>query len=131
VVGKPYLSFVRSLCGALSRGDSKAVSGSLMYYQYNSGLRWGMLGDGEGHTADPGLLRTWLARARPHCVSFSPGHAGHGNLLTSGWREPAPWGIVEMDMLHGHWKINDFTFGSGTALARAMQVERPILPYHG
>jgi hypothetical protein len=101
-----------------------------MYYQYNSGLRWGMLGDGEGHTSDPSLMSTWLASTRPRCVSFSSGAGGHGNVLTSGWVQPAAWGIVELDNVNGHWKINDFTFGSQGALAHAMQVSRPIIQYH-
>lgn len=112
-------------------GDSKKLADSLMYYQYNSGLRWGMLGDGEGQTADPSLLGTWLAQARPRCISLSSGVAGHGSVLTSGWREPGPWSIIEMDVVGGGWKINDFTFGSHGALAQAMQVGQPLLPYHG
>ena len=102
-----------------------------MYYQYNSGLRWGMLGDGEGHTDDPSLLNTWLASARPRCLSYSAGTAGHGAVLTSGWSQPGPWSIVEMDIINGHWKINDFTFGTQQELERAMQVVKPTLPYRG
>ena len=102
-----------------------------MYYQYNSGLRWGMLGDGEGHTDDPGLLNTWLSSSSVQCRSFTPGVAGHGTLMTSGWSQPGPWGLIEMDVSNGRWKINDFTFGGRGPLAQAMQVGHPILPYQG
>ena len=52
-------------CGAaLARKDSSTVTKALPYYQYNSGLRYGMLGDGEGQTGDPGSMATWLAHLR-------------------------------------------------------------------
>lgn len=129
-VNATYLAFVRTICGSLQHGDSKAIQNSLMYYQYNSGLRWGMMGDGEGNTSDPGLVGSWLARARPHCVSYSPGTGGHGVLLTVGWGQPGPASLIEADLLNGHWKINDFTFGRENVLAQAMQVGDPILQYH-
>ncbi len=131
VVGKPFASFLHIVCSAFASGDSKTIIDLLPYYQYNSGLRYGMLGGGEGQTADPNLMRTWLASARPHCVSFSPGIMGHGTVLTVGWKTPAPASIVEFDMFNGHWKVNDFTFADRSALERAMRVSSPTLPYRG
>src|SRR5579859_1161908 len=43
-----FAQAVRSLCAAFARRDAAAVTRDLPYYQYNSGLRYGMLGDGEG-----------------------------------------------------------------------------------
>lgn len=128
---KGFASFVQSLCGNLASGNSSGITGVLMYYQYNTGLRWGMMGDGEGHTDNPSVMSTWLASAHPRCVSFSTGAAGHGAVLTSGWSRPAPWSIVEADVINGGWKINDFTFGSHQQLAQAMQVVAPTLAFHG
>ena len=128
-VDRTFLASVRALCSALSTGDAGAVANSLMHYQYNSGLRWGTLGDGEGQTSDPSLLSTWLAQARPRCVSLTTGNGGYGAVLTRGWSQPGPAAIIEMDVIDGKWKINDFTFGSEASMARAMQVHAPVLPY--
>jgi hypothetical protein len=131
VVGRPFATFLSLICRAFSSRDAGTVINSLPYYQYNSGLRYGMLGDGEGHTADPSLMRSWLAGSNVRCVAFTPGVAGHGTVLTSGWKVPAIWSLVELDIFNGHWKINDFTFGTRAALYASMQTARPILPYHG
>jgi hypothetical protein len=50
--------------------------------------------------------------------------------LTSGWRGPARWALIELDIFNGHWKINDFTFGSRQSLFQAMHVNWPIMRYH-
>lgn len=127
-----YMSFVRTLCRGMSAGNASVVTGRLMHYQYNSGLRWGMLGDGEGQTADPSTMTTWLSGSHVQCRSFSPNVAGHGTLLTSGWAQPAAWSLLDLDLLNGQWVINDFTFSTGPALARAMHgVNHPILTYRG
>ena len=73
VVDGGFATAVRSLCAALARKDSSTVTRALPYYQYNSGLRYGMLGDGEGQTGDPGLMATWLAHSSVHCVLQSSG----------------------------------------------------------
>src|SRR5947209_1767319 len=62
---------------------------------------------------------------------YSAGQAGHGAVLTSGWVQPAGWSIIEMDLVNGKWKINDFTFGSRQEMAHAMQVVAPTVPFHG
>ncbi len=132
VVSPAYTSFLRTLCGAMTAGNAGALTGHLMHYQYNSGLRWGMLGDGEGQTADPGIMSTWLSGSHVRCRSYSPNSAGHGTLLTSGWARPGPWSLLDLDLLNGQWVINDFTFSTGPALARAMHgVTKPIIPYRG
>jgi hypothetical protein len=115
----------------LVRSDATAVINSLMYYQYNSGLRYGTLGDGEGQTGDPSLIRTWLSSRHVHCRYFTPDAAGHGTVLTEGWPAPGSWSLIEFDTIQGRWKINDFTFGQSGALYRAERVAGPILPYHG
>lgn len=129
VVGKPFASFLHIVCSALASGNANTIIDLLPYFQYNSGLRYGTLGGGEGQTADPSIMRTWLASARPHCVTFTPGIMGHGTVLTVGWKTPAPASIVELDMFNGHWKVNDFTFASQSALERAMQTSSPTVPY--
>lgn len=129
VVGKRYASFLHIVCSALASGNAKQIIDLLPYYQYNSGLRYGTLNGGEGQTGSPSLMDTWLASARPHCVSFTPGVMGHGTVLTVGWKTPAPASIVEFDMFNGHWKVNDFTFATRAALERAMHVSSPILRY--
>jgi hypothetical protein len=114
----------------MSTGDAATVTAHLMHYQYNSGLRWGMLGDGEGTTSDPSVMSTWLSASHPRCQSYSPNIAGHGTLLTSGWSSPGPWSLLDLDLLNGQWTINDFTFGPRDRVARAMhQVNRPVLAY--
>jgi hypothetical protein len=126
------MTFVRTLCHALGSGNVGAVTASLMHYEYNSGLRWGMYGDGEGMTADPGLMSTWLSGSHVTCQSFSPNIAGHGSLLSSGWARPAPASLLDLDLLNGRWVINDFTFGRQHVLAQAMQgVTQPVLRYRG
>lgn len=131
VIGRDYASFVDSLCRAFARRDVNTVIGALPYYQYNSGLRYGYLGDGEGQTADPSLARIWLTSGRVRCEYFTPDASGHGVVLTRGWAVPrGPWSLVEMDIFGGHWKINDFTFGSQGSLYRAMaSTSRPILRF--
>lgn len=119
------------MCSAFSSGNAKTIIDLLPYYQYNSGLRYGTLTGGEGQTADPSLMQTWLASARPHCVSFTPGIMGHGTVLTVGWKTPAPASIVELDMFNGHWKINDFTFAGRPALEQAMKTSSPTIRYRG
>lgn len=132
VVSPAYMSFLRTLCQAMSSGNATAVTTHLMHYQYNSGLRWGMLGDGEGQTADPSTMSTWLSGSHVQCRSYSPNIAGHGTLLTSGWARPGAWSLLDLDLLNGQWVINDFTFSTGPALAQAMHgVSHPIITYRG
>jgi hypothetical protein len=126
------MSFLRTLCGAMGAGNAATLTAHLMHYQYNSGLRWGMLGDGEGQTSDPSTMSTWLSGSHVRCRAFSPNVAGHGTLLTSGWARPGPWGLLDLDLLNGQWVINDFTFSTGPALARAMHgVAKPVITYRG
>jgi hypothetical protein len=66
------------------------------------------------------------------CRSFTPGSAGHGTLLTSGWGLPnGYWSLIDLDKFGSVWKFNDFTFGTRQSLVAAMQINRPILAYHG
>lgn len=130
-VGKPFARFLATICHALSAGNARTIIGSLPYFQYNSGLYFGTLGSGEGQTANPNLMRTWLSGSQVRCRYFSPGIEGHGSVLTSGWKQPAPWSLIEMDLFNGHWKLNDFTFGGRRGLWAAMQADRPVLAYHG
>jgi hypothetical protein len=74
---------VKSLCQAFQKKDSNTVIADLPYFQYNSGLRWGMMGDGEGNTSDPSTVRSWLAASNVHCDYYTPGENGHGTLLAS------------------------------------------------
>ncbi|HEX6506554.1 MAG TPA: hypothetical protein VF221_02885 [Chloroflexota bacterium] len=126
-----FTAFVHTVCTSLVRRDASTVIGLLPYYQYNSGLRYGMLGDGEGQTGDPSLLRTWLAGANIRCEYMSAGTSGHGTVLATGWPERGGTALIEMDTFSGHWKINDFTFGNHGALYTALQTVRPILRYRG
>ncbi|MBV9279828.1 MAG: hypothetical protein JOZ41_07085 [Chloroflexi bacterium] len=131
-VSKSFAAFRDRLCGAFARNDASAAINLLPYYQYNDGVRYGYLGDGEGQSGDPNLLRTWLAGTRVRCLFFTPDVAGHALLLTNGWPLPhGSWNLIEADTFNGTWKINDFTFGTRAALYRAMQVMQPILPYRG
>lgn len=132
VIGKSYFAFLRTICRAFSARDAGTIINSLPYFQYNSGLRYGNLGDGEGQTGDPGLMRTWLAQHRARCVYFTPDVAGHGTVLTRGWRVGGMrWSLIELDTFQGHWKINDFTFGARRNLWWAMQSSQPVLAYRG
>ncbi len=132
VVGKRYLDFVKSLCQAFQKKDSNTVIADLPYFQYNSGLRWGMMGDGEGNTSDPSTVRSWLAASNVHCEYYTPGENGHGTLLASGWSQPGPSTLVEVDIYpSGKWKINDFTFGATKTLYAAMQAAGPSIAFHG
>ncbi|HZU13627.1 MAG TPA: hypothetical protein VFB58_12375 [Chloroflexota bacterium] len=135
-----YLAFVHRVCTDLAARNAAAVAALLMRYQYNSGLRWGLIGDGEGHTTSPSVLGTWLAHSRVRCISLTPDNVGHGAVLTSGWSLPSgsvvtqtaqpSWAIVEFDMIGGAWKINDWTFGSPTILQQAIHVNTPaVVPY--
>lgn len=126
-----YVAFLHTLCSAFAAGNADAVINLLPYYQYNSGLRYGMLGDGEGQTGDPSLLRTWMAGGGIYCTYFTPSDGAHGTLLTSGWKGPAVWSLVELDIFNGKWKLNDLTFGDRNSLYGAMRTALPILPYHG
>jgi hypothetical protein len=131
VIGAAYAVFVRNVCKAFSHGDAQTLIGDLPYYQYNSGLRYGQLGDGLGETGDPSLMRTWLSAGKPHCVRLTPDRAGHGTLLTTHWKTNAPAALLDLDTFNGHWKINDFTFGTLAALGVAMHTSTPILAYRG
>lgn len=126
-----YVEFVHALCHSLVNRDAGAVTNDLPYYQYNTGLRYGMLGDGEGQTADPSVLASWLGTSKVQCKSYSTDIAGHGTILTVGWTNPGPSGLIETDLFNGAWKINDFTFGPSGQLYRAMQTSGPILAYRG
>jgi hypothetical protein len=130
VVTKLYAEFLAALCNAFATGDSRTIVDELPYYQYNNGLRYGWLGDGEGQTGDPSLMASWLVTSHVRCHYFTPGEGGHGTLLTSGWSLPAgPWSLVEVDQFEGRWKINDFTFGKQQPLWQTMQINQPILRY--
>ena len=130
-VDPTFAQAVRTLCSALSRRDAATITKALPYYQYNSGLRYGVLGDGEGQTGDPSLMVTWLAHSSVRCRLQSPGVHGHGAFLATGWSQPGGTALVELDTYSGKWKINDFTFGPYGALVRAMQTARPIVRYQG
>jgi hypothetical protein len=130
-VSANYSGFIHRFCQALKQKDTNTLSSLLPYYQYNSGLRYGMLGDGEGETGDPSLFSTWLQNANVRCDYFTPDVAGHGTVLASGWIIPGPWSLIDMDIFNGAWKINDFTFGNRAALMRAMHTSHPILAYRG
>lgn len=124
-----YAAFLHTICRAFTTGDAATVINSLPYYQYNSGLRYGMLGDGEGQTGDPGLLHAWMAGGGVRCRYFTPSDGAHGTVLTSGWKAPAAWSLLEIDSFSGKWKINDFTFGDRNSLYGVMHTAVPILPY--
>lgn len=126
-----FASIVRVICGALARRDAGTVTAALPYYQYNSGLRYGMLGDGEGQTGDPSLMTTWLAHSHVQCKLQSSGSHEHGTVLATGWPQPGGTALIEFDTYSGRWKINDFTFGVYGPLARAIQTAGPIVPYTG
>lgn len=120
---------VRSLCSSFARRDASAVTRVLPYYQYNSGLRFGTLGDGEGQTGDPSLMATWLVHSHVACKFQSSGSHGHGTVLATGWPQQGGTALIELDTYSGQWKINDFTFGPFGALFRAMQTAGPVLRY--
>lgn len=130
-VSRDYASFTATICHSFGTRDANTIINALPYFQYNSGLRYGTMGDGEGQTADPTLLRTWLASAKVTCNFITRDVAGHGTLLASGWTQPGGWSLVELDTYGGHWKINDFTFGDRATLYNAMQTGGPIVPFRG
>ncbi len=130
-VDRGFAQVVRSLCAAFARKDPASVTRDLPYYQYNSGLRYGMLGDGEGQTGDPSLMATWLAHSSVRCALQSSGSHGHGTVLATGWPLRGGSALIEFDTYAGRWKINDFTFGPYGALYRALQTARPIVRYAG
>ncbi|MGH2449367.1 MAG: hypothetical protein ACRDFS_12295 [Chloroflexota bacterium] len=134
LVGKPYAAFASKICGAFKSGNAGTIIAELPYYQYNSGLRYGHMGDGLGQTGDPSLMHTWLSGAHVKCRYFTPGIQGHGVILTSGWNHSGwtmgGWSLVEADLYSGKWKINDFTFGAQQRLYQALHTAGPILPYH-
>jgi hypothetical protein len=105
------------------------VTNLLPYFQYNSGLRYGMLGDGAGQSTDPSSMQTWMRGAHIRCTYMTAGIAGHGVLLSRGWNFPGGWGLIEADQYPNGWRINDFTFGSRASLYRAMETDNPILRY--
>jgi hypothetical protein len=127
-----YRGFLKTLCDALVHRDASTLRNDLPYYQYNSGLRYGMLGDGEGTTGDPALLASWLVGGSVRCARVTADIDGHGTVLTGGWvGAPASWSLIEMDTYGGTWKINDFTFGRRNALYSAMQNSpQRIVTYH-
>jgi hypothetical protein len=122
---------VRRVCSAFQRRDAAAIIKSLPYYQYNSGLRFGLFGDGEGQTGNPSLMRRWLSGSAVRCTYVTPDRHGHGTLLAGIWKQPAPWALMTIDTFNGRWKINDFTFGQQARLFAAMHTTRPILPFKG
>lgn len=130
-VSRDYASFTATICHSFGTHDASTIINALPYFQYNSGLRYGTMGDGEGQTADPTLLRTWLASAKVSCNYITRDVAGHGTLLASGWTQPGGWSLIELDTYGGHWKINDFTFGDRATLYNAMQTGGPIVPFRG
>jgi len=122
-----YGDFLRGLCQALTSKNAGAVTFLLPHYQYNSGLRFGQLGDGEGQTGDPGLMNDWLSKSAVRCVLYTPEASGHGTLMTNGWNQPGGWSLIDLDTFNGKWKINDFTFGSQKPLYAAMHVAGPVI----
>jgi hypothetical protein len=72
-VDRRFAQAVQTLCAALPRKDAPTVIRDLPYYQYNSGLRYGTLGDGEGQTGDPSLMATWLVHTHVQCRFQSSG----------------------------------------------------------
>jgi hypothetical protein len=130
-IDRGFAQAARSMCVAFARRDSSAVTRDLPFYQYNSGLRYGTLGDGEGQTGDPSLMATWLAHSSVRCVFQSSGSHGHGTVLATGWPVRGGSALIELDIYSGRWKINDLTFGRYGALYRAMQTDRPVIRYAG
>lgn len=131
-VGKPYARFVASLCHDFATKNANGIISVLPYFQYNNGLRWGKMGDGEGTTSDPSQMKAWLASSNVHCTYFTPGQNGHGTVLATGWAQPGPSALAELDIYpDGHWKINDFTFGNQQVLYNAMQTAGPPLRFRG
>lgn len=128
-----YATFLSTLCRAFVRRDANAVANLLPHYEYNDGVRYGHLGDGEGSTGDPSILSTWLASSHVRCRLITPDVAGHGTLLAGTWSNaPGRWALIEADIYNGHdWRINDFTFGRRAELYAAMQTSHPIVRYHG
>lgn len=130
-VSRDYASFTATICHSFATRDASTIINALPYFQYNSGLRYGTMGDGEGQTADPALLHTWLSSTTVTCNFFTRDVAGHGTLLASGWTQPGGWSLVDLDTYGGHWKINDFTFGDRATLYNAMHTGGPIVPFRG
>ncbi len=130
-VSKDYASFTATICHSFAARDASTIINALPYFQYNSGLRYGSMGDGEGQTADPALMRNWVASSKVTCNFFTRDVAGHGSLLASGWTQPGGWSLLDLDTYGGHWKINDFTFGDRASLYGAMQTSGPIVPFRG
>jgi hypothetical protein len=130
-VDRGFAHAVRTLCAAFARKDASAVTSALPYYQYNSGLRYGTFGDGEGQTGDPSLMATWLSHSHVQCKFQSSGSHGHGTVLATGWPQQGGTALIEFDTYSGRWKVNDFTFGAYGPLWRAMQTANPLRPYAG
>lgn len=126
-----YDAFLSRVCQAFTARDAGTLRAALPYYRYNTGLRYGRLGGGEGQNGDPGLFSTWLTGATVRCASYSPDVAGHGTLLTTGWKRYGGAALIDLDTFNGAWKFNDFTFGREAALRFVMKGAMPIIPYQG
>lgn len=126
-----YRAFLASVCQAFVSRDVPALQGFLPNYQYDTGLRYGSLGDGEGQTGSPSLFGSWLAGAKVTCVAYTPDLAGHATILTSGWKRAGGSALIDVDTFNGAWKFNDFTFGTEPALRTAMNGAVPAIRYQG
>jgi hypothetical protein len=126
---KPYRVFLAGVCRRLAVRDAGPLSADLANYQYNTGLRYGILGDGEGANGDPSLFATWLRHGPVRCVSYTPDIAGHGTLVTRGWPLEGGWAITDLDTFGGIWKLNDFTFGKRSAILAAMRTSAPVISF--
>jgi len=129
-VSRGYAVFVHHLCRSLAAADAAAIRSLLPYYQYNSGVRFGTFGGGEGETGDPAIISSWLAGGRVRCRSYTRDIAGHGTLLAGGWNVSGGWALLDLDTFGGVWKVNDFTFGRFHVLFHAMRTFHSVLRYH-
>ena len=125
-----YNRLLKSFCTGAQEHNSNVVASFLPYYQYNSGVRYGQMGDGAGQTGSPDLLRTWVRTGHIQCVDTGPDISGHAVLLSRGWPRPGGWSLTEFDVYNGVWKINDFTFGHENILRNRMQIAGPLRAYH-
>jgi len=129
-LSRAYHRMLKSFCNGMQDHNGKVVASFLPYYQYNSGVRYGQMGDGAGQTGTPGLLRTWVRTGHIRCVDTGPDIAGHAVLLSRGWPQPGGWSLTEFDVYNGVWKINDFTFGDEKVLRDRMHVAGSPQGYH-
>ncbi len=125
-----HMRLLKSFCTGAQEHNSNVVASFLPYYQYNSGVRYGQMGDGAGQTGSPDLLRTWVRTGHIQCVDTGPDISGHAVLLSRGWPRPGGWSLTEFDVYNGVWKINDFTFGHENILRNRMQIAGPLRAYH-